>query len=192
MDSDGPFQLRQGLSCDRLCERGAASFAQLPAACHTESKEGELFVTARTLLCALVLVTTNAFARPVQFTSTLRTNNDLAVNGSTADFQTGQSPPSALPLITTALSFGAVDFASASSVNAPGLLNTSAEADSNRGFASSDATAEFFRYLRRVAGRRGGNLLGSEPHRERRRIPVGRTHGGGSKRGPAASLASVA
>jgi uncharacterized tannase-like protein DUF6351 len=49
MDPDGPFQLRQGLSCDRLCERGAASFAQLPAACHTESKEGELFVTARFL-----------------------------------------------------------------------------------------------------------------------------------------------
>ena len=91
MDSDGPFQLREGLSCDRLCERGAASFAQLPAACHTESKEGELFVTARTLLCALVLVTTNAFARPVQFTSTLRTNNDVAVNGSTADFQSGQA-----------------------------------------------------------------------------------------------------
>jgi len=48
-----------------------------------------------------------------------------------------------LPLITTAFSFGASDFASASSINAPGLLNTSAEADSNSGFASSDATAEF-------------------------------------------------
>src|SRR4051812_13702073 len=94
MDSDGPLQLRQGLSCDRLCERGPASLAQLPAACHTDSKEGELFVTARTLSCAVLLVTTNAFARRLQFTtSTLRTDNDVAVNGSPLTFRQVKARP---------------------------------------------------------------------------------------------------
>src|SRR5947208_12396685 len=93
---------------------------------------------------ALVCFAGHLAAVPIVFTPTSQyQTSGVALAGARSDAQFGSSPPSLLPLITTATAFNATDFASGSGIAASGLLTTQAEANSASGLASAVGSVEF-------------------------------------------------
>lgn len=97
---------------------------------------------------ALSVTTIDAQAAIVPFKVQLQTDT-TAVAEATADANSDTSPPSASPLVSSSVVVGTTDFASAGAIAADGLLSTSAEAFSDRGFSSGVGSA---RYLASFAG----------------------------------------
>src|SRR5205823_5723443 len=95
------------------------------------------------MLAMLVSWTIGAQAFPITFTSSRFETSAVALTGGVADAQFGSSPPSALPLITTASVFNATNFASGSGIGATGLLGAQAEASTASGGGSAVGTSEF-------------------------------------------------
>ena len=108
----------------------------------------------RTLITFLACYALNSHALPIVFSGTQFETSTAAIAGAQADAEFDSSPPSALPLVTSATAVGASDFASGNAIAASGLLATSAEASSVAGLASGVGTAEF------VGTFTGGGLLG--------------------------------
>ena len=90
----------------------------------------------RTLITLLACYALNAHALPIVFSGTQFETSTAAIAGAQADAEFDSSPPSTLPLVTSATVVGASDFASGNAIAASGLLATSAEASSVAGLAS--------------------------------------------------------
>lgn len=96
------------------------------------------FLIACVACCGL-----SAQALPIVFSNSQYETSAVAIAGSQADTNFDSSPPSALPLVTSATVVGATDFASGNGIAAGGLLQTLAEASSGAGLASAVGTSEF-------------------------------------------------
>jgi hypothetical protein len=120
---------------------------------------GGLAVLTRVLIASFGLWSLTAYAIPTPLLDALsdvRYNTlGIAVTPAQADVQSDASPPSSLPLVSSAIVVGATDFASGNAIAASGLLQTSAEADSDADFASAVATSELIGTLSGF----GGSLL---------------------------------
>jgi hypothetical protein len=79
----------------------------------------------------------------IAYTSAQYDTVAAASAGGGADFNFDSSPPTALPLLTSATVSDATDFASGSGIAANGLLTTQAEASSLAGVASAVGTSGF-------------------------------------------------
>jgi len=99
-------------------------------------------VATRFLVALLASVAIGAQASPIVFTSTQYDTTAFAVVGALADAHSDLSPPSALPLLSTATVVGANDFATSAAFGTSGLLFTSAEADSFPGAIGASAGAQ--------------------------------------------------
>ena len=97
----------------------------------------------RFLIACLACFVTNVQALPVVFTNTSFDTSAVALAEAVADFNSDASPPSALPLVTSATAVGQTDFASGNGVAAQGLLSTLAEASSLAGVASGVGSSRF-------------------------------------------------
>jgi hypothetical protein len=84
-----------------------------------------------------------AIAAPVQFSSTQFLTDAVAVAEGSADADSATSPPSSLPLISSATVVGTFDVALSGAIAATGLLGTSAEASSQSDVATAVAVAGF-------------------------------------------------
>jgi len=82
-------------------------------------------------------------ATPIIFTNQQYDTAGVAIAGAQADSAFDTSPPSPLPLISSATVVGVTDFASGNGIAADGLLTTVAEANSISGFTSAVGTAAF-------------------------------------------------
>ena len=113
----------------------------------------------RMLIASFGLWSLTAYALPTSILDALSNVQyntlGIAVTPSQVDVQSDASPPSALPLVSSATVFSATDFASGNAIAASGLLQTSAEADSDTDFASAVATSELTGTLSGF----GGSLL---------------------------------
>ncbi|MGZ5177902.1 MAG: hypothetical protein ACXWCW_27580 [Burkholderiales bacterium] len=97
----------------------------------------------RFVLVLLMSWFTSAQAGPIVFTSSLFQTDAVALAGVQADAQSALSPPSGLPLITTATVLTSTSFASATGIAATGLLSTEAEASAASAFATAVGTSRF-------------------------------------------------
>src|SRR5438067_6686703 len=139
--SGAPIYLNRSLTASPL--RGVVA----------QSRKGRN-VKTRTLITLLACYALNAHALPIVFSGTQFETSAAAIAGSQADAEFDSSPPSTLPLVTSATVVGTSDFASGNAIAASGLLTASAEASSVAGVASGVGTAEF------VGTFAGGGLLG--------------------------------
>src|SRR5271154_1152464 len=109
-----------------------------------KSAKGGLTVAMRFLIACIASTAIAAQAAPILFVTSSYDNQALAVAGGTPDFSSGNSPPTALPLITSATVVAANgDFATASGVGSPGLLTSYAEADSFAATPFANGEADF-------------------------------------------------
>ena len=99
-------------------------------------------MATRFLIALLASIAIGAHASPIVFTSTQYDTTAFAVVGALADANSDISPPSALPLLTTATVVGANDFATSAAFGSSGLLFTQAEADSFAGAVGASAGAQ--------------------------------------------------
>jgi len=99
-------------------------------------------VTTRLLIALLASIAIGAHASPIVFTTTQYDTTAFAVVGALADAGSDTSPPTALPLLSTATVVGANDFATSAAFGSPGLLFTQAEADSFAGALGASAGAQ--------------------------------------------------
>ena len=97
----------------------------------------------RVLIACLACFVTNVQALPVVFTNTAFDTSAVALAEGVADFNSDASPPSPLPLVTSATAVGQTDFASGNGIAAQGLLSTLAEASSLAGVASGVGSSRF-------------------------------------------------
>lgn len=86
----------------------------------------------------------NVQALPLAFTDTLYETSAIAVAGAVTDIQFDSSPPTALPLVTSATAIDTNGFASGNGIAAAGLLSTLADASSTAGLASAVGNSGFF------------------------------------------------
>ncbi len=99
-------------------------------------------MATRFLIALLASTAIGAHAAPIEFTSTLYDTTAFAVTGAVADADTDSSPPSALPLLSTATAVGVNDFATSAGFGSPSLFFTSAEAATFAGAVGASAGAQ--------------------------------------------------
>jgi len=87
-------------------------------------------VATKLLIALLASLAIGAHASPIEFTSTQYDTAAFALTGAVADANSDISPPSALPLLSTATAAGANDFATSAAFGGPSLFFTLTEADS--------------------------------------------------------------
>lgn len=106
------------------------------------------------LVAFIASMAIGAQARPIVFTSAQYDTVAVAVVGALADVHSDISPPSSLPILSTATVSGANDFATSFALGSSGLLSAFSEADSFPGAvgASAEAQSHFL-----------GTFLGSGP-----------------------------
>jgi hypothetical protein len=100
---------------------------------------------------AFVAFAGSAMAVPVLGTQQFQTET-LALAEDAIDLQNGGGPASSGPFLTSASAFGVGSFAAGGAVAAPGLMSTSAEADSVSGFANAVGSAKYVANYTGVGG----------------------------------------
>jgi hypothetical protein len=101
-------------------------------------------VGMRFLIASIASMAIAAQAAPILFVTSSYDTDALAIAGGTPDFNSGNSPPTALPLVSSATVVAPNgDFATASGLGSPGLLTSYAEADSFAATPSADGESDF-------------------------------------------------
>jgi hypothetical protein len=94
-------------------------------------------------LAGLVAFTCSAQAVDIPFTNPQFDVNAVALADGPAGVDAQSSPPSAVPVVASAASVGAVSVATAGALGAPGLLTSSADVSGGGGIVNAVGTAHF-------------------------------------------------
>ena len=99
-------------------------------------------MTKKLLIAFIASLAIGAQASPIVFTNTAYDTTAFAVVGALADAQSAASPPTALPLLSSATVVGVNDFATSSAFGTSGLLFAQSEADSFTGGIGANSGAQ--------------------------------------------------
>lgn len=102
----------------------------------------KILAGAKILAAILVSAVVHVQAAPIVFTAATYDTAAFAVSGALADASSDTSPPSALPILSTATVSPANDFATSFALASSGLLSAFSEADSFAGAAGANSGAQ--------------------------------------------------